>query len=235
MLRHLIPFCCLFGLIGWCTLHPPGPTTHQPLAATPVASSSFDFEELTDRSFTLFLRVFKAEDEIEAWILPQDSAQYQLLTTFPICRKSGTLGPKRRQGDLQVPEGIYHIDRFNPNSSYHLSLGINYPNASDRIRGYKPKLGGDIFIHGACVTVGCLPITDPLIEQLYAVAEQARNKEIPVHIFPFRLDRDYATAKISDSPHRGFWEELIPIYRFFEDQKTLPQVTITDDGAYQIK
>ncbi|MEM6771921.1 MAG: hypothetical protein AAF597_15170, partial [Bacteroidota bacterium] len=82
----------------------------------------------------MFLRVFKHEDQIEAWVKPDTAATYALLKTFPVCRKSGELGPKRAQGDLQVPEGIYYVDRFNPNSNYHLSLGLNYPNTADRRR-----------------------------------------------------------------------------------------------------
>lgn len=183
--------------------------------------------------FDLFLRVFKLEDVIEVWVKPQTIEQYTHLKDYPVCRKSGTLGPKRKEGDRQVPEGFYHIDRFNPNSSFHLSLGINYPNASDKIRGDQKAPGSDIFIHGACVTVGCLPITNPLIEELYALAEMAKGHEgqIPVHIFPFRMNGPLAKT---DQRHQSFWAELLPAYRFFEQKKELPIIEIDEQGKYLI-
>lgn len=189
------------------------------------------------QAFRLFLRVFKQEDVIEAWIKLDTATQYALFKEFPVCRKSGGPGPKRKEGDLQVPEGVYHIDRFNPNSSYHLSLGLNYPNASDRLRGDPVRPGSDIFIHGECVTVGCLPITNPLIEELYALAEAAKvyGDPIAVHIFPFRLDGRSAEKLIFGSPHAAFWAELLPVYRSFEATKTLPQVTISATGEYIVR
>lgn len=89
----------------------------------------------------------------------REDSTYKKLITYKICAKSGHLGPKRRQGDRQVPEGFYHINHFNPNSNYHLSLMINYPNASDKIKSQAPNPGGNICIHGSCVTIGCLPMT----------------------------------------------------------------------------
>jgi len=122
----------------------------------------------------LLLRAFKREAELEIWGKNKRDETFQLLVTYPICASSGTLGPKRREGDRQVPEGVYYIDRFNPRSQYHLSLGLNYPNASDVIRGDPMAPGSDIFIHGKCVTIGCLPMTDPVIEEIYQLAELAR-------------------------------------------------------------
>lgn len=187
-----------------------------------------------DGAFRLFLRVFKQEDVIEAWVRPDNAEQYHLLRKYSVCQKSGTLGPKRREGDRQVPEGVYHIDRFNPNSLYHLSLGLNYPNASDRLRGDPSAPGSDIFIHGDCVTVGCLPITDPLIEDLYALAETAKSYGHPVavHIFPFRMVDHYADRLAATAPHLDFWKELHPIYQFFETSKNLPVVTVSPAGIY---
>ena len=84
--------------------------------------------------------------------------------------QSGTTGPKRLQGDFQVPEGFYHINEFNPNSNYHLSMGLNYPNSSDRILSDSLRPGGEIYIHGSCVSVGCIPLNDDEIEELYLIA-----------------------------------------------------------------
>ena len=101
-------------------------------------------------------------------------------------------GPKRREGDLQIPEGFYYIDRFNPKSNFYLSLGINYPNQSDRVLGKRGNLGGDIHSYTAAgVTIGCVPITDEYIKEVYWLAVQAKSNghaKIPVHIFPTELD-----------------------------------------------
>ncbi|MFT7121660.1 MAG: murein L,D-transpeptidase YafK [Neolewinella sp.] len=192
---------------------------------------------LNDKPFDLFLRVFKHEDVIEVWVKPQTASKYVHLQDFPVCQKSGDLGPKRQQGDLQVPEGVYFVDRFNPNSSYHLSLGLNYPNKSDRIRGHQTRPGGDIFIHGECVTVGCLPITNPLIEELYALAEIAKGhgNPIAVHIFPFRMKDEAPTGKYWEETTVDFWKELQPVYNYFEEKQELPTVGFDAKGAYIVK
>lgn len=142
------------------------------------------------------------------------------------------------EGDLQVPEGVYRINRFNPNSQYHLSLGLNYPNKSDIIRGNKKRPGSDIFIHGKCVTVGCLPMTDEVIEEIYRVAEKSKtlsNKSIYVHIFPCRMRKDYISRFGLNAKWTPFWNELQPIYEYFEVNHEIPFVLIDEDGAYRIK
>ena len=113
-----------------------------------------------------------------------------LVRSWPVCASSGDLGPKRRQGDLQVPEGIYRLDKLNPVSSYHLSLHVDYPNRADRIAGKREhigNLGGDIMVHGECVTIGCIPIENDPIEELYLAVLDAGLRP-PIHIFPARLD-----------------------------------------------
>ena len=114
-------------------------------------------------AIALFIRAFKKEEKLEVWVKGKNNTNYVFLKTYDICSTSGELGPKRKRGDLQIPEGFYHINTFNPYSNFYLSLQINYPNKSDRILGYKANLGGDIFIHGNCVTIGCIPITDDKI------------------------------------------------------------------------
>lgn len=186
----------------------------------------------------IFLRAFKQEQELEVWVSDAEQKEFQHLLTYPICKDSGALGPKRKEGDLQVPEGLYHIDRMNPNSTYHLSMGLNYPNASDRIRGDHNEPGSDIFIHGGCVTVGCLPITDPKIEELYALVTQAQangQDHVPVHIFPARMDDPNFQTSLPDSPHASFWSELLTFYEHFEQQQQVPNFTIDETGAYQLR
>ncbi|RMG13492.1 MAG: hypothetical protein D6729_14960 [Deltaproteobacteria bacterium] len=188
----------------------------------------------------LFIRIFKADDVLELWA-GRKGEPLRLVQRYPICARSGSLGPKRRQGDLQVPEGIYRIDRLNPWSSYHLSLGIDYPNRSDRIRGTRP-LGGDIFIHGDCVTIGCVPLTDQKIEALFLAVLDARLaglREVPVHLFPTHLDAA-GMARLRALPqarrHLAFWEELRPIYEAFERTRRIPRVRIDPTtGAYRLE
>src|SRR5690606_11025729 len=103
----------------------------------------------------------------------KNGEKFTLVKTYPVCSSSGLPGPKRKKGDRQTPEGFYHIDRFNPQSAFHLSLGINYPNSSDKILGHSDP-GGDIFIHGSCVTIGCVPLTDDLIKEVYVLAVEAK-------------------------------------------------------------
>jgi len=97
----------------------------------------------------IFLRAFKKEKTLELWARSDQAKGFTLITSYAICAASGSLGPKRRSGDRQVPEGFYTIDRFNPHSGFHLSLRIDYPNAADRILGRQGSLGSDIFIHGS--------------------------------------------------------------------------------------
>lgn len=192
-------------------------------------------------SLSVFIRAFKKERIIEVWGKDDKHTQYSLIVTYDFCETSGELGPKRRQGDLQIPEGFYHIDRFNPWSSFHLSLGINYPNSSDRILGYKANLGGDIFIHGSCATIGCIPITDDKIKEFYLFMVEARNNgqmKIPVHIFPGKLnDESWGILKTEYSDKKellSFWENIRPGYLYFEKNKILPTMKVLSNGNYQL-
>ena len=108
----------------------------------------------------VYIRSFKYDAQLEVWVKNEAKEKYKLFKTYKVCMQSGTMGPKRLQGDYQVPEGFYYINEFNPHSNYHLSLGLNYPNASDRILSDSFRPGGNIYIHGSCVSVGCIPVTD---------------------------------------------------------------------------
>ncbi|MFP4460440.1 MAG: murein L,D-transpeptidase family protein [Candidatus Zixiibacteriota bacterium] len=186
----------------------------------------------------IFIRIFKDEEIVELW--GRDfCGRYRLITEYPICTMSGTLGPKRKEGDLQIPEGFYYIERFNPLSRYHLSLGINYPNHSDRILGDDKEPGKDIFIHGDCVSVGCIPITDKLIKQLYVAAVLAKGYgqvKIPFHIFPMRLLPNALNAldeRFDDPELSRFWHNLKDGYDIFEHTRIPPWPSVdTDTGLY---
>ncbi|MEW5849964.1 MAG: hypothetical protein AB2A00_14305 [Myxococcota bacterium] len=190
----------------------------------------------------IYLRAFKQEGVLELWAGEKRDGALTFIKAYSICQKSGVLGPKRREGDLQVPEGFYEVDRFNPHSNFHLSLGLNYPNASDRIRSDKHRPGGDVFIHGDCVTIGCLPIENDPIEELYVIALDTRlhgGKSIPVHVFPRRMDeagmeelRRHAGA---NQALVAFWEELQPGFVAFERDRRVPRVSVEKGtGRYRI-
>ncbi len=187
----------------------------------------------------LFLRAFKSEAKLEVWAAGSDGERLSMVKSYPICAGSGKLGPKRREGDLQVPEGFYKITLFNPESDFYLSLGINYPNASDKILSDKKRPGGNIMIHGNCVTIGCIPIQDKNIKELYWMCLQAREagqEVIPVHVLPAVLDSAGMTKLRNDfsgdSTRIAFWENLKPGYDLFEQTHVCPMVGVDERGRY---
>ncbi|MBT3423877.1 MAG: L,D-transpeptidase family protein [Bacteroidetes bacterium] len=186
--------------------------------------------------YELFIMTYKAEQIVEVWVRPKEKKEFILLVSYDICSPSGDLGPKRKQGDLQVPEGFYKIDRFNPASNFYLSLGVNYPNASDKIRGNRVTPGGDIFIHGNCVTIGCIPLTDNIIKELYLLAIEAKDNgqdKIRVFMLPFKMT-DENMNENKNNPHYSFWTELQPAYSYFMKNKLLPTIRIDGQGKYLI-
>lgn len=182
----------------------------------------------------IYIRIFKSQQSLELWAQSSKTDTFQLIKSYSFCTSSGILGPKRRQGDYQIPEGFYYIDRFNPLSSFHLSLGINYPNKLDRKLGKQDNLGGDIFIHGDCVTIGCIPITDDLIKELYLVAVFTKDNgqdKIPVHIFPVSLTKsnfNIINQKFNNK-HFEFWKNLKEGFDYFESKRQLPVVAIKNN------
>jgi len=189
--------------------------------------------------FQLFIRCFKKEMKVEAWIKEKGKDTFALLHTYDFCTTSGKLGPKRKEGDLQIPEGIYHVNHFNPLSNFHLSLGVSYPNASDLILSDKKSPGGAIYIHGNCVTIGCIPITDDKINELYILAVEAKNNgqaKIPIHIFPAKLDEGVVDAlakeESADEVLIGFWKNLQTVYLDFKRDKKLKAIQTNKKGEY---
>ena len=201
----------------------------------------FRDQGITYPAAEIFMRIFKREKMLELWVREPDAEAFTLLKSYPVCALTGELGPKRTQGDRQTPEGFYEIDFFNPQSEYHLSLHVNYPNRSDRLLGSTGRLGGDIFIHGGCLTEGCLAVTDDAIKELYWIAVEARaggQQRIPVHIFPARLNEEEMRrldTVFADEPElRRFWTNLKPGYDYFEQTKKLPAIRVNDRGAYRL-
>lgn len=190
----------------------------------------------------VFVRIFKREDQLELWAGKRGEPLI-LIKSYPVCAKSGELGPKRRLGDLQVPEGFYRISQFNPVSNFHLSLRVSYPNGSDTVLSDRKHPGGDIFIHGSCVTIGCVPIEDGPIEELFIAlldSQRAGNRELPVHIFPTRLDDDgmafLQKEASATGQHLEFWKNLRPGYDAFERTHQVPRVSVDrKSGAYRVE
>lgn len=190
----------------------------------------------------IYLRSFKYDRVIEVWVRDKQKESFKLFTRYPVCAQSGTMGPKRMEGDFQVPEGFYCINEFNPNSRYHLSLGLNYPNASDRILSDSLHPGGEIYIHGNCVSVGCIPIKDGPIEELYILASYAKANGqdfIPVHVFPVKYDEKRSMDFLLESEKKKaidkqFAERLKQVFSFFEEKKQLPLIAINGKGEYLV-
>ena len=188
----------------------------------------------------IYIRSFKYDSQLEVWVKYNSKEKYKLFHTYKVCAMAGSLGPKRMQGDYQVPEGFYYINEFNPRSMYHLSLGLNYPNISDRILSDSLQPGGDIYIHGSCVTTGCIPITDKQIEDLYVLAMHAKNQGqdfIPVHIFPIHFknkgSNDYLTRYLKDFPeYTNMVSSMRSVYSYFDRHKEIPLIMVNGKGDY---
>jgi murein L,D-transpeptidase YafK len=180
----------------------------------------------TSASSPMLIRTYKKEAEFEVWKMKSDG-QYALLKTFPMCRWSGQLGPKTREGDRQVPEGFYTITpgQMNPNSNYYLSFNVGYPNAYDRAWD---RTGGNIMVHGICSSAGCYSMTDAQISEIYAMAREAFNggqREIQMQSYPFRMTTENL-AKHRLDPNYAFWKELKNGSDHFEVTKEQPSVLV---------
>lgn len=199
-----------------------------------MLKKEFHAKNVGFEGFQIFLRAFKYEQKLEVWIQPQGASKFIYFKAYDFCTSSGILGPKRREGDLQIPEGLYHINHFNPESNFHLSLGINYPNTSDKILSDRKNPGSAIYIHGNCVTVGCIPVADDKIKELYILAVEARNngqEKIPVHIFP--VDFKTNSSVLQEHPSQmAFWQNLRTTFDDFEKHKTVRRFHVSDAGEY---
>lgn len=194
--------------------------------------------QLEQRGFILgsavYLRAYKDERELELWL--KGGQGWDLWRIYPVAAASGRLGPKEREGDFQVPEGFYTITsrQLNPASRYHLALNIGYPNPLDL---HHQRTGSFIMIHGRDVSIGCLAMTDPAMEEIYLLVEAALaagQPDIPVHCFPFRLSPD-RLATCTGHPWHAFWqEELLPAHTFFEQHLEVPDMQVTN-GRYTLE
>jgi murein L,D-transpeptidase YafK len=197
--------------------------SQQPISSATLA----EMEKLdTTPSAPTIIRTYKKEAELEIWKM-KSSGEYALLKTYPMCRWSGQLGPKKREGDMQVPEGFYTIapGQMNPNSHYYLSFNVGYPNAYDRAYG---RSGGNVMVHGVCSSAGCFSMTDEQVADIYAIARESfagGQREIQLQSYPFHMTAENL-AKFRLDPNIEFWKDLKNGSDHFEVTKTEPSVLV---------
>lgn len=206
----------------------------QPLPGTPDLAR-FD-DRMKAQGFALgapvFLRIFKLESELEIWM--EKDGIYEKFATYPICLWSGRLGPKLREGDRQSPEGFYAVtkDELNPNSRWHRSFSLGFPNAFDRSLG---RTGSFIMVHGGCQSVGCFAMTNDVVDEIWQLVTAALDQGQPafnVQVFPFRMTEKNLDAR-KGSKWSAFWADLKTGYDAFERTRVPPMVSACD-GRYVI-
>jgi murein L,D-transpeptidase YafK len=202
----------------------------------------FKEKKLTWPPQLVYIRSFKYDRLLELWVKNKNIDSFTLFKTYKVCMQSGSIGPKRSEGDNQVPEGFYYINEFNPKSNYHLALGLNYPNSSDKVLSNTKNPGGDIYIHGNCVSTGCIAIQDYPIEEVYTIASIAKTNGqdfVPVHIYPVKYgikkSLDYLTESIKGK--QAVSKSILGIkavYDYFEKRKKIPVIIVNKKGDYII-
>lgn len=226
LLRALLPVLLLLmaGLPGPARADKAG----QPIPAATLAMMA---AKGASPAAPILLRAYKKESEIELW-KRNPAGRYVPIKSYPICRWSGQLGPKTKNGDRQTPEGFYSVakSQMNPNSRYYLSFDIGYPNAYDRARG---ATGSAIMVHGICSSMGCFAMTDQVAGELFSVAREAfagGQTAFQFQSFPFRMTAANMARARSD-PNIGFWRQLKEGSDRFEATGEEPVVTVAN-GRY---
>jgi murein L,D-transpeptidase YafK len=174
----------------------------------------------------ILVRIFKEDSLLEVW-KQKSNGRYELLKDYEICKWSGKLGPKVKEGDRQAPEGFYSVNpwQMNPKSSYYLSFNMGYPNAYDRAHG---RTGSHLMIHGACSSAGCYSMTDEFVGEIYALGREALRggqKAFQIQAYPFRLTPENM-VKHRNSPHYAYWKMLKRGYDQFEITRRPPSVDV---------
>jgi murein L,D-transpeptidase YafK len=227
LLRALITSAALAagGLLAGCNSDEVSLATNakanQPVPPKLVAEMA---EKDMDLQSPILTRLFKEEAELEVW--KQDrSGRFALLKTYPICRWSGDLGPKVREGDRQAPEGFYAISpaQMNPQSAYYLSFNTGYPNAYDRSLGHT---GSELMVHGDCSSRGCYAMTDEQIAEIYSLGRESffgGQRSFQFQAYPFRMTA-LNMAKHRNNPNMAFWKMIKEGYDHFEVTRQEPKV-----------
>jgi murein L,D-transpeptidase YafK len=201
------------------------------LVPIPPATMALMASKGMSQNDPILMRAYKKESEIEVWKRGSDG-RYALLKTYPMCRWSGQLGPKTREGDRQAPEGFYTVApaQMNPNSSFHLSFDLGYPNAYDRAHG---RTGAHLMVHGSCSSSGCFAMTDEAISEVYALARESfasGQRSFQFQSYPFRMTAENL-AKHRLDPNIAFWKNLKEGNDTFEVTHEEPQVGV-GNGRY---
>lgn len=202
-----------------------------------LISKNLKAKGIDSANYKVLIRLFKEEKLLEVWLKSKNADKYVQYGVYNICRSSGGLGPKRTEGDLQVPEGFYKVNFFNAFSDYYLGMQINYPNESDLILGKKPY-GGQIMIHGNCVTIGCVPITDDKIKEVYLLClfSKGAGNDVAVDGYPFKLTEANMekAQKNADKKLFDFWNNLKSVYDYFEKKHSIPVIGVEKQGLYKM-
>lgn len=217
---------CGAALLAGCNNTINDPSGYRAYAPIPDDTLKLIGTKGSDKNAPMLIRAFKKEAEFEIWKQKPDG-RYALVKTYPMCRWSGQLGPKVREGDRQVPEGFYTVTpgSMNPNSAYYLSFNVGYPNAYDRAWGHT---GGSIMVHGICSSAGCFSMTDQQIEEIYAITREAfagGQRAIQMESFPFRMTAENM-ARYRLDPNISFWRDLKRGSDYFETTKMQPPVGV---------
>lgn len=178
----------------------------------------------------VFIRIFKQESELELWL--HDGRKFVLFATYPTCYWSGSLGPKLKEGDGQAPEGFYTVskDQLNPNSRWHRSFNLGFPNVYDRAQ---ERTGSFLMVHGGCASIGCYAMTDPVIDEIWRLVTAALEKgqeRFAVHVFPFRMG-EWNMARYADKEWNDFWRDLKEGHDLFEKSGVPPRISVCE-GRY---
>lgn len=224
-LRRLALAGALSAALASCVVMEGDDRHLQPL---PVALVSEMSAKGMSPSDPILIRIFKKESELEVWKRTR-SGQYALLKTYPMCRWSGQLGPKTREGDRQAPEGFYTVtaDLMNPKSQFYLSFNLGYPNTLERSQGFT---GSALMVHGACTSAGCFAMTDEGVTEIYGLAREAfagGQTSFQVQALPFRMTPQNM-ARHRSNPNIGFWTNLKEGYDHFEATRQPPRLAYCD-------
>lgn len=223
-LKHIALAAALGVALAGCQSDKKAASTRH-LQPIPSQTMSLMAEKGMTKQDPILVRIYKEDSELELWKRRKADGKYALLKKYEICRWSGNLGPKKKEGDKQAPEGFYQVaaGQMNPNSSYHLSFDLGFPNAFDRSLG---RTGKHLMVHGDCLSAGCYAMTDPQIAELYAVAREAfagGQKSFQVQAMPFRMTAENMARRRND-PNIAFWKNLKQGSDHFEVTKQEPRV-----------
>ncbi|UKN01792.1 L,D-transpeptidase family protein [Paracrocinitomix mangrovi] len=204
----------------------------------PIITEKLTNMDLKLNNVNVLIKAYKYEQKVKIYVKHKDSTVYKLYDQFIFNCTSGDLGPKRTEGDFQIPEGFYHVNHFNPYSNFHLSLGVSYPNKSDKLKSTAKKKGGAIYMHGGCASIGCIPIEDEPIKEVYVLSVLAKNSgqsQIGIDILPFEYTKSkFDSAVLLYPDHKDFWANLFEIEKTFDATKKESKIGVKENGDYYI-